>query len=78
MQQQLGERICESNNSADTKVREEGGRGGAPGAGSEIPQEPVEKTTVRQAVPLQPMEIHSGADIQLQPREEPTSEQVDA
>ncbi|KAJ7428380.1 hypothetical protein BTVI_00783 [Pitangus sulphuratus] len=36
------------------------------------------KTMVRQAVPLQPMEIHSGADIHLQPVEDPTLEQVDA
>ncbi|GAB0188291.1 hypothetical protein GRJ2_001294400 [Grus japonensis] len=39
---------------------------------------PVEKTMVRQAVPLQPMEINGGADIQLQPMEDPTPEQVDA
>ena len=30
-----GVRICERNNSADTKVSEEGGGGGAPGAGAE-------------------------------------------
>ncbi|KAK4809957.1 hypothetical protein QYF61_002914 [Mycteria americana] len=39
---------------------------------------PVVKTMVRQAVPLQPMEVHSGADIHLQPVEDPTLEQVDA
>ena len=33
---------------------------------------------VRQAVPLQPMEVHGGADIHLQPMEDPTPEQVDA
>ena len=38
----------------------------------------VVKTMVRQAVPLQPMEVHSGADIHLQPMEDPTPEQVDA
>ncbi|GAB0178064.1 epimerase family protein SDR39U1 [Grus japonensis] len=43
-------------NSADTKVSEEGGGGGAPGAGAEIPLQPLVKTMVRQAVPLQPME----------------------
>ena len=32
---------------------------------------------VRQAVPLQPMEVHAGADIHLQPMEDPTSEQED-
>ena len=71
-------RRCERNNSADTKVREEGGGGGAPGAGAEIPLQPVGKTMVRQAVPLQPMEVHGGADIHLQPMEDPTPEQVDA
>ncbi|GAB0208729.1 zinc finger and BTB domain-containing protein 5 [Grus japonensis] len=33
---------------------------------------------VRQAVPLQPMEDDGGADIHLQPVEDPTLEQVDA
>ncbi|GAB0179611.1 mitochondrial enolase superfamily member 1 [Grus japonensis] len=37
----------------------------------------MEKTMVRQAVPLQPMEVHSGADIHLQPVEDPMPEQVD-
>ena len=71
-------RLCERNNSADTKVREEGGGGGAPGTGAEIPLQPVGKTTVRQAVPRQPTEVHGGADIHLQPMEDPTPEQVDA
>ncbi|CAM9154447.1 unnamed protein product, partial [Bubo scandiacus] len=31
---------------------------------------------VRQAVPLQPMEVNSEADIHLQPVEDPTTEQV--
>ncbi|KAK4806783.1 hypothetical protein QYF61_005579 [Mycteria americana] len=39
---------------------------------------PVVKTMVRQAVPLQPMEVHGGADIHLQLVEDPTPEQVDA
>ena len=30
---------------------------------------------VRQAVPLQPMEVHGGANIHLQPVEDPTPEQ---
>jgi len=42
-------RICERNNSVDTKVSEEGGGGGVPAVASEIP--------------LQPVEVHSGADI---------------
>ncbi|KAK4810940.1 hypothetical protein QYF61_013348 [Mycteria americana] len=58
-----GVRICERNNSADTKVSEEGGGGGAPGTGAEIPLQHVVKTMVKQVVPLQPMEVHSGADI---------------
>ncbi|GAB0204015.1 AN1-type zinc finger protein 5-like [Grus japonensis] len=62
----------------DTKVSEEGGGGGVPGAGAEIPLQPVEKTMVRQAVPMQPMEVDGGADIHLQPVEDPMSEQVDA
>jgi len=49
------------NNSADTKVSEEGGAGGAPGARAEVPLQPV----VRQAVPLQPMEVYGGTDIHL-------------
>jgi len=47
-------------------VSEEGGGGGAPDVGAEsFPLHPLLKTTVRQAVPLQSMEIHGGADIHL-------------
>jgi len=70
-------RLCERNNSADTKVSEEGEGGDAPGTGTEIPLQPMEKTIVRQAVPLQPMEVHGGAHIHLQPMEDPTPEHVD-
>jgi len=38
--------------SADTKVSEEGGGGGASGTEAEIPLQPMEKTMVRQAVSL--------------------------
>ncbi|GAB0180756.1 AN1-type zinc finger protein 5-like [Grus japonensis] len=38
----------------------------------------MEKTMARQAVPLQPMEDDGGADIHLQPVEDPTPEQVEA
>ncbi|GAB0176617.1 anoctamin-4 [Grus japonensis] len=76
--QKRGVRMCERNNSADTKVSAEGGGGGAPGTRVEIPLQPLEKTIVRQAVPLQPMEVHSGADIHLQPVEDPMLEQVEA
>ena len=60
-------RISERNNFADTKFSEEGEGGGAPGTGAEIPLQPMLKTMVRQAVPLQPMEVHGGADIHPQP-----------
>ncbi|GAB0203597.1 epimerase family protein SDR39U1 [Grus japonensis] len=43
-------------NSADTKVSEEGGGGGAPDTRAKIPLQPVVKAMVKQAVPLQPME----------------------
>ena len=71
-----GVRTCKRNNPADTKVSEEGGGGDAPGTTAEIPLQPVVKTLVRQAVPLQPREVHGGADIYPQPVEDPTPEQV--
>jgi len=43
-----------------------------------VPLQTLEKTMVRQVVPLQPMEVHGGADIHLQPVEDPKPEQVDA
>ncbi|PKU41741.1 protein pxr1-like [Limosa lapponica baueri] len=70
--------MCESDNSADTKVSEEGGGGCAPGPGAEIPLQPLVKIMVRQVVTLQPMEVHGGAEIYLLPMENPTLEQVDA
>ncbi|PKU47715.1 hypothetical protein llap_1995 [Limosa lapponica baueri] len=66
----------EQNNSADTKVSEEGGGGGALGTRVEIPLQPTETTTVRQVLPLQPMEDLSGADIHLQLMEDPRPEHV--
>ena len=48
LQPERGVRICERNNSADTKVREEGGGGGAPGSRAEIPLQPVEDPTPEQ------------------------------
>jgi len=78
MQSKSGVRICDSNNSADTRVREEGGGGGAPGAAAEIPLQPMEKTMVRKAVPLQPMEAHGGADPHPHPMEDSMPEQGDA
>jgi len=47
---------CERNSCANTKVRDEGGGGDAPGTRAEITLKPLEETTVRQAVLLQPME----------------------
>jgi len=68
---------CERNHSADTKVSEAEGGGRALGARAEIlPLQPMMKTMVRQVVPLQPMEIHSGADIHLHDMEDPTLEQM--
>lgn len=43
-----GKKKCERNSPAGTKVSEEGGRGGVPGTGAEIP---LEKIMVEQAVP---------------------------
>ncbi|KAJ7417633.1 protein pxr1-like [Willisornis vidua] len=66
-------KMCERNCSADTKVSEERGGGGAPGTRAEIALQPMRmNTVVRQAVLLQLLEIH------LQPVEDPTPEQVDA
>ncbi|PKU45706.1 hypothetical protein llap_4002 [Limosa lapponica baueri] len=62
---------------AGTKVSE-GEEGGAPGAIVETALQPMVKTVVRQAVTLQPMELNGGADIHLQPMEDPMLEQVDA
>ena len=47
-----GVRLCERNNSADTKVSEEGEGGGVPGSRAEILLQPMEKTMMRQTVPL--------------------------
>lgn len=70
--------MCERNGSADIKVSEEGGAKDAPGAGANIPLQSMVQTMVSQAVPLQPMEVSSGAEVHLQPVEKPTSEQVEA
>jgi len=76
-QPKRGVRICERNDSEGSKVSEEGGGGDAPGARAEVPLQPMEKTMVRQTVPLQPTEVHDGADIHLQPMKDPTPKQVD-
>jgi len=70
-------RVCKRNSPVDRKISEEGGGGGgAPGDGAEIHLPPVEKIMVRQAVPMQPVEVYSGENIHLQPIEDPTSEKV--
>lgn len=46
-------RTWKKNSLADVKVREDGGGGGAPGAGT--PLQPKENTVVKQVVPLQAM-----------------------
>lgn len=56
------ERNNERSKPADTKFSEGGRGGGVPGLGVEMPLQPVEKTMVKQVVPLEPMEVHSGAD----------------
>ena len=51
---------------SDTKVSEEGGGGGTGDTGAEsLPLQLMMKTMVRQVVPLQSVEVHSGADIHL-------------
>jgi len=41
-----------------------------------FPLQPMKQNMMRQVVPLQPVEVHSGADIHLQPVEDPTLEQM--
>lgn len=67
-------RVCERNDSAGTKVSEEGEGEDPPGTEAEIPLLPVVKTAVRKAVPSQPMEVHGEAGIHLQPLENLTLE----
>ncbi|KAJ7399286.1 hypothetical protein BTVI_116414 [Pitangus sulphuratus] len=68
-------RMCERKSSADTKASEEG-IGGAPAAGAEASLQPRMKTMVRQAVPLQPMELHGRAEILLWPVRPPMLQQA--
>lgn len=62
------------NNSADIKGSGGGWVKGAPGSRSGIPLEPLVQTMVRK---LQLMEVYGGAEIHLQPEENPSPEQVD-
>ncbi|KAJ7406605.1 hypothetical protein WISP_132904 [Willisornis vidua] len=61
----------EMNNSADTKVSGEAERGAASDAGAEVPLQVLDEA----AVTLQSMEVHGGAEIHLQPMEDPILEQ---
>jgi len=50
-------------------VKKKGG-GGARDAGADsLPLQPMMNTVVRQVVSLQPMDVHGGADLHLQPVE---------
>jgi len=61
-----GVKRCERNNSADTKVSEEGGgRRCSRCCSRESSLAALMKIMVRQVVPLKPMEVHGGADIYL-------------
>jgi len=64
LQWERATRTCERNNSADTKVNEEGRGGHVPGSGAEIPLQPVEKNMVSQAcVPV----AHGGSRLSRSP-----------
>lgn len=56
-------RKCKTISSTDTRVIEEGGRGGAPCARALVSLQALVKTMGMQVVPLKPMEVHSGANI---------------
>lgn len=71
-------RICETNCTADMEVSEEGEGGGVQDVGAEICLQPLVKAVMRQIITLQPMEVNFRQDTIFQPREDPTSEQVDA
>lgn len=57
-------RKCKINNSADTMAGKEQGERCAPGTGAENSLQPMEKTLVMEVVPLKPIKVHGGADIQ--------------
>lgn len=61
--EEKSEKKCMRNSPAERKVSGERRRGGAPGTGSEIPLQLMEKRMVEQAVPLLYMEDHIGADL---------------
>ncbi|OPJ68498.1 hypothetical protein AV530_006126 [Patagioenas fasciata monilis] len=77
LQLERGERICERNNSSGIKVSEEGGGGDALTTKTAIPLLVV-KIHGEGGCPSVITEVHSGADIHLQPMEDPMVEQVGA
>lgn len=70
-------RTHERKNSAHTMVSEEGVSGSSEDTGAEISWQPVMMTMVRQAVPLNSMEVHSGAGLYPHPLKDHTPEQKD-
>ncbi|TRZ22681.1 hypothetical protein HGM15179_004389 [Zosterops borbonicus] len=71
-----GMRTCEGNNPANSKNGKEEGRRDSPGAGVEIPLQPILQTTVQQVFSLKPMEDHEDVEIHLHPMENPMVYQV--
>lgn len=65
------------NSPADTKVREEAGRNGAPCTGAEIPLQSIEKTMGKQIATLQHTDDHVGADIHTAAMADTLPEQMD-
>lgn len=63
--EQGGVRMCERNKLGRHQSQYEGGAEDAPGAGASIPLKYLVQSMVSQAVPLQPMEVSSGAEIHL-------------
>jgi len=59
-------RLCERNNSADTKVNEEGEGGGAPDARAEIFSAAHGEDHGEAGCALQPMEVYGEADPMLE------------
>lgn len=76
-----GVRKCKRNSPADTKIRQEGGRGGVPDTRAELPLQPMEKT-MESSLPLCSPTAHAWSITveqisTLQLVEDTMSEQVD-
>jgi len=61
----------------DTKLRAEGGVGGAPGARADIPFQSLERTKVEQLFPCRSWKVTLEQIYTLQPMENPMMEQLD-